>query len=265
VSNLPKLLAISCIILASPAEERPQCSPIPGAEQLWARSGLRFVLVGEMHGTTETPAIFGDLVCSARATKRTIIVGVELREQQALEVFMGAENHDADVKELLSTAEWKRDDGRTSTAMLALVQELRALRVNGLVSGIVAFSASHAGESAAKGEERMAAAILRAADRNPEALVIVLTGNVHACKQILPEVGSYRLMASFLPPAQTVSLVVTDRGGQAWNCQNGTCGPNALGPSGGVSRGVKLMSPHAGFDGVLSTGLAATASSPASR
>lgn len=222
------------------------------------------MLVGEMHGTTEAPAIFADLVCSARERKRPIIVGIELRNQHALDVFMSS-GDDAELKELLSTEEWKRHDGRTSTAMLALVEQLRALKLEGVVSGVVAFSVTRAGESAAKGEKRMASVLLRAAKRKPDALVIALTGNLHACKTQLSEAAPYRLMASFLPLAQTVSLAVTDRGGEAWNCQNGACGPHTLDSSGGMTRGVTLASPHPAYDGILSTGLPATASMPASQ
>ncbi|MDR3700801.1 MAG: hypothetical protein P4L56_14245 [Candidatus Sulfopaludibacter sp.] len=222
------------------------------------------MLVGEMHGTTE-PAIFADLVCSARQTKRPILVGVELRDQRALDTFMDSGSYDAGIKVLFSAEEWKHHDGRTSTAMLTLVSQLRGLKRDGVVSGVIAFSVARAGESAAKGEVRMASALLSAAEHSPDTLVIALTGNVHACKKILAEVGPYRLMASFLPPARTVSLVVRDRGGQAWNCQDSACGPHTLESSGGVSRGITLVSPHPGYDGVLSTGLPATASMPANR
>lgn len=262
--NLAKPLAVCCIALGIHAAERPHCVPIPGAEQLWKRPGLRFVIVGEMHGTTEAPAIFGDLVCSARETKRHIIVGIELRDQHALDMFMVQPNHAAEVKRLLSSEEWSGDDGRTSTAMLSLLERLRALKMDGVVSDIVAFSLTRGGESASKGEERMASALLEAGERHPNALVIALTGNVHACKKILAEVGSYGLMASFLPAAQTMSLAITDRGGQAWNCQNGACGPHPLDPSAGERRAVRSASPHPCFDGVLSTGVGATASRPAS-
>jgi hypothetical protein len=265
VFNVLKLLAASCVILAAHAEELTPCSPVPGAEQLWTRSEVRFVLVGEMHGTAEAPAIFADLVCSAREAKRPIVVGIELREQHALDVFIASGNSAAGLQELLSAEEWKGRDGRTSAAMLMLIEQLRALKLRGVVSGVVAFAAWRPDESSAKGEERMASALLTAAARNPDALVIALTGNLHACKKALPEVASYRLMASFLPPAQTVSLAVTDRGGQAWNCQGGACGPHSLDSSGGVRRGVSLASPHPAYDGVLSTGLPATASLPASR
>jgi hypothetical protein len=36
-----------------------------------------------MHVTTETMAIFADLICTARENKRPIIVGIELHDQSA--------------------------------------------------------------------------------------------------------------------------------------------------------------------------------------
>jgi hypothetical protein len=81
----------------------------------------------------------------------------------------------------------------------------------------------------------------------PNALTIVLTGNVHACKGTLPGVPSYPLMASFLPPAVTVSLLVIDRGGEAWNCQEGICGPHRLTPRKGNERRITLSPPHHRF------------------
>jgi hypothetical protein len=236
---------------------------------LWSQPGLRFVVVGEMHGTTETPAIFADLVCAARITQRPIVVGVELRDQDAIDAFMGSDgsgNHESAIHELLSKREWRLPDGRTSQAMLMLLEELRALKLQGIVSGVVAFSQAQPGAPDAEREERMASVLLSAAKRNPYALVIALTGNVHACKKTLAEIGSYPLMASFLPSAETVSLFVTDRGGEAWTCDGSGCGPHSFGSAGALNRGIALSqsaSPLPGFDGVLSTGLKATASSPA--
>jgi hypothetical protein len=193
-------------------------------------------------------------------TKRTIIAGLEVRDQQALNRFMDSKNRETSLKELLSTDEWKGTDGRASSAMLVLVERSRSRKADGLLSRVIA-----SGGSAAQDEEAMSSALLRASTANPGALVIVLTGNVHASKQELAEVGSYRLMGSFLPPAETVSLLVTDRGGEAWNCQDGSCGPHTLASSAGVNREITLISPHVGYDGVLSTGLSVTASKPANR
>src|ERR1051326_5289240 len=93
-----------CILLCSHAETAPHCTPLPGTEQLWSTPALRFVLVGEMHGTKETPAAFGDLVCSATSLKRPIVVGVERpgREQEALDKLMQAGNEEDSTHGLLS-------------------------------------------------------------------------------------------------------------------------------------------------------------------
>jgi hypothetical protein len=254
------------VVYCAHAEQQPSCVGISGTVQLWSRPGIRFTVVGETHGTAETPALFRDLVCSAVSAKRPILVGLELTDQHSIDGFMRPGNDEAAVTNLLAAKEWSRADGRSSHAMLTLLRELRAFKLKGLISGVVAFADTFPRESAAQGEKRMAAALQAAANKNPDALIIALAGNVHACKGTLPDVGPDPLMASYLPAAETVSLFVTDSGGEAWNCQGGGCGPHELGSSGGNQRGIALSpaaSPLPGYDGVLSTGLKATASSPA--
>jgi hypothetical protein len=261
-----RLFPVIGVVLCAHAAREPSCVPINGTARLWSRPAIRFVVVGEMHGTAETPAIFRDLVCSAFRAKRPILVGVELGKQDEIDAFMRSRDDEAAVRNLLSGREWSQTDGRSSQAMLTLLRELRLFKERGLISGVVAFADTLPRESAAQGENRMAAALQAAARKNPAALVIVLTGNVHACKGTLPDAGGYPLMASFLPAAETVSLFVTDKGGEAWNCQGGGCGPHTLHPSGGDERGVNLSPaafPLPGYDGVLSTGVKATPSSPA--
>lgn len=148
--------------------------------------------------------------------------------------------------------------------MLQLLRHLKALK---LEDAVIAFSATRPGETAAQGEKRMASVLLAASKRIPNALVIALTGNVHACKKTLAGVP-YPLMASFLPSATTTSLFVTGMGGEAWTCEDDGCKPHPFGPSRGLRRSVVLnpaLVPLPGYDGVLSTGLHATASPPASR
>jgi hypothetical protein len=249
------------------AHGRTRCLPVRAAVELWSKPDLRFLLVGEMHGTNEAPAIFGDLVCSARGLKRPVIVGVELREQPAIDRYLESDNEQTARRELLSQAEWQNgSDGRTSEAMFRLLRHLRVLKREGAISGVLAFSAARPGETAARAEERMASVLLAGVKRHPNALVIALTGNVHASKKPIAEFGSYPLMASLLPGEATISLFVTDRGGEAWNCQIDGCKPHHLSSTGGDHRGVDLepaLASLPGYDGVLSTGLRATASNPA--
>src|SRR5271157_252926 len=106
---------LASLFLAIPAFA---CSPLPGADSLWRKPALRFLIVGEMHGSAEAPAIFADLVCAALTTKRPIVVGLErpIEEQRDIDAFLTAEDHDAAGKALLSHGGWHTFDGRSSRA-----------------------------------------------------------------------------------------------------------------------------------------------------
>ena len=259
-----------CILLCLSGNihaQAPPCQPLPRADSLWVPD-LPFILVGEMHGTTETPQVFRDLVCAARATKRPVLVGLERpsSEQAAIDAFLAPENHAEAVRALLRERDWGVFDGRSSKAMLALLEELRLLRMHGDIRGIIAFDDRRPGETPAQREQRMAAYLTAAADRIPGSLVIVLTGNLHARQKPVARFGGYPWMAMLLPP-ETISLLVTDKGGEAWDqTTDEGCGPHLLKDSGGERRGILLAEQsivERGFDGVLSTGLPATASGPA--
>jgi len=163
--------------MVASAEAVSECRPISGVNELWSNPGLRFVLVGEIHGTTEAPAIFRDLVCSTRSLNRPIVAGIERPsdEQEALDKFLAPEDHAGAVRTLLSENGWDTLDGRSSRAMLLLLEELRELKRKELVSEVVVFDQSRSGESAAQRENYMASALTAAAARHPESLVVALT------------------------------------------------------------------------------------------
>lgn len=83
VFKTAKMLAVWWLASCSTCGGAAPCESLQGAEQLRPRPGLRCIIVGETHGTTETPAIFADLICAAREDKRPIIVGIELHDQSA--------------------------------------------------------------------------------------------------------------------------------------------------------------------------------------
>ena len=266
---MPKLIAaLAALSIAACAQNSPVCQPLPGADALWSKPGVRFILLGEMHGTTEAPALFRDLVCAAAAGKRPVVVGVErsTREQAAIDAFMRADGHAAAVDALLAERGWGGFDGRSSRAMLALLEALRTLKLEGRISEVVALDGSRPDDPDAAREQRMASALIAAVGRHPNAVVVALTGNVHASKKLIEGFGSYPFMAMLLPAAQTISLFVADKGGEAWTEVEGRCGPHKLPSTGGDRRGITLSettAPLPGFDGTASTGLAATASAPA--
>jgi hypothetical protein len=185
-----------CFAVVGYAGTVPRCEPLPGAAALWSRSDLRFVLIGEIHGTAESPAIFRDLVCAATSSQRSIVIGIEreTREQKAIDAFMARAGHAAATSALLAQSGWSVLDGRSSRAMLLLLEALRALKRQGRISEVVAFDDARASESPAQREQRMASALMAAADRHANALVIALTGNLHPSKKLIEGSGSYSLV-----------------------------------------------------------------------
>lgn len=235
------------------------CKPIPGAEMLWAKPTTRFILVGEIHGTRETPAIFADLVCAAADGKRPIVVAIEheVSEQPALDVFMASSGDAIAVRTLLADPDWSGQDGRKSEAYLALIENLRRMKAEGRIVGLVAMDP--ADDSRDRG---MAEHIVAAARGLKSPLMLVYAGNIHMAKTPpRPEIP--RGAASYLPENETISILVTDKGGSIWNCQQ-SCGVNANNPSTKMPRGITFGSAWLpGYDGELSTGAPSTASPPA--
>jgi hypothetical protein len=145
--------SLFALVSALGAAIRP-CGDLPGVNRLWSNSRVRFILAGEMHGTNETPAIFGDLVCAAGTSNRPIVVGIEhsVADQEAIDAFMSSSDHEAAVRTLLSRRTWTTFDGRSSGAMLILFEKLRALKARGQIAEVVAFDDSRSGEDPALGD-----------------------------------------------------------------------------------------------------------------
>lgn len=64
------------IVAALLGAATPACTPVPGSSRLW-ESTIRWVIVGEMHGTNESPDAFANLICLAAATGRPVTVALE--------------------------------------------------------------------------------------------------------------------------------------------------------------------------------------------
>lgn len=72
----------SLIATAATSINPVQCPSLPGVEFLISQPQLRFIIVGEQHGTAEVPAMFGDLVCHL-ASSWKIVVGIEFAASMA--------------------------------------------------------------------------------------------------------------------------------------------------------------------------------------
>lgn len=253
------------LVLAGPSQAAEPCRDVAGAMALWKARETRYVLFGEMHGTAEAPALFGDVVCLASG-ERPVIVALEMpaTEQAALDLFMASDGSSKDLAALLAGAFWsaKSHDGRSSEAMLSLIGRLRELKAAGRPLKVLAFVPEYpSGFHQDYYELDMALALTVAGRASPDALVLVLVGNFHAGRRtdfgIMPA-------ALHLPDAETVVLDLVVAGGEAWNCQKDGCGPHRLGGDPETKRGVIMFdASRDGFDGSYGPGTSATASPPA--
>jgi hypothetical protein len=156
------------------------------------------VLVGEVHGTHELPAVAGRLARIAAAQGRPVAVALEVprTEQPALDAFLAGPDDAAARAALTASAFWHPlpgwDDGRAGRGLLRLVRSLHALAADGtdvavtamdlprLASGtpvppdVVALLVHHRDEVMADAAAAALAPVVAAGG-----LGVVLAGNVH--------------------------------------------------------------------------------------
>jgi len=255
--------------LAIHAAATTSCSPVPGADQIWSKPALHWVFIGELHGSNETPAAFGNLVSDAIVQGKHVTVALERpsSEQAALDNILIAKDLGKARESLLQLPGWKDVlDGRASEAMLRLLVSLRELHRLHPDLKVVAFDAPYTGTAPGARDEALGHALLSLNPAKPNDLVLILTGNIHAMQAS----KRYELAAMYLPPKEILSLEVTDRGGESWSQDaTGGCGPFKGGVGDKDAKkpyGIFLdpsLAPFGKVDGVLSLGVPLTPSAPA--
>lgn len=246
-----------------------RCADLPGAAVVLADARKRYFLFGELHGTTETPALFGDFVCAAARTG-PVVVGLELQkdEQPSLDRYLISDGSREAREEILRARHWASNkDGRGSVAMFALVERLRVLRASGLPIEVVAFVPRVTDRSSQTPYEKaMAQQWLNSLVGKPKARFVGLVGNIHTLRA--PR-SSFEPAAMHMPQDAILTVGPAPMGGEAWVCQQDGCGPRSAGAARvKLSRG--MMMPSADSEGPLrydrwySVGAPMTASPPVS-
>lgn len=259
------------------AQAAAPCVALPGIDALLATPKLQWLMLGEQHGTSETPAAFADIVCHASRARRPVIVALEMfeSEQPAIETFLTSDGGPAARAALLTSATFaaKMQDGRGSTAMLTLLDRLRMMKMSGRIRRVMGFR-----PDAASGNEAVEAGmadILRRAAADGS-LVVAMAGNVHAAVQpVTFGDRSYLPAAARLPRESTRTLNARGNGGAQWSCfmaptnaapgGSVTCGARDFGPAAEtMPRGIVLdPAPDARWSGQLNLGVATSAAPPA--
>lgn len=197
-------------------------------------SAQRLLIVGEMHGTKESPELVRMLIDKA-AAHRPIRLGLEMpvSGQAAMEVFLHSSGTAADRERMLQSPFWASKDGRSSTAMLQLIDRVRALRSTGGDVDIFFMEPDYSAKlieeqgSMAFKEGSMAKSIRHVLDAGAaDQWVIALMGNVHSRYgdslngMTVPTPSVTERLLDFKP---YVVLPAAHRTG-SWNCMSEKCG-----------------------------------------
>lgn len=196
------------------------------------------VVVGETHGTQESPALVADVACHLAENGR-VLVGVELprwlNEDLANFVVGGFDPSTLvtarravvlpDGTPLAgSEQQWWQEtqDGRSSRAMLGLLTRIRELVGAGREVDALAFDDAalwFEGEDAPEHtrDELMARNVAGPWEEGGYDHALILTGSSHARRSLD---GQKRTMVDWLPEAHVFSIHVRFRRGAAWTCRS---------------------------------------------
>lgn len=187
------------------------------------------ILMGELHGTVEAPASFSASVCRALERRLSVSVGLELGPDQVepLATYLASDGGEPAVARLLRTSFWSREfqDGRSSAAMLRLIEDLRLMKQRSADLNVFVLEAGHGGPDAAAGrtrDQRMAASVRAERKNRPAALILTLTGNIHNLLEPLAAMDHGRAipipMGALLKDLAPRSVRLQTTGGSAWVC-----------------------------------------------
>lgn len=189
------------------------CTEIPGLDRMLLPGHV--LLLGELHGTIEGPSYVERIACRAIDKVRDVTIGLELpsRDQEAINAFLQSDGMDEDVKSVLSLSFWSKgyQDGRTSQAMLGLIETIRRMKANGQNVDILLVDEPGNSDRNAY----MAQQLIQYVHQNSRRFVVVLTGNYHnMIHDGSGQMGEYVLDA--LGRSRVTSLNMSHQGGSAW-------------------------------------------------
>lgn len=240
----------------------------------------RLLIIGEIHGGRETPELVAALLAHV-AHSRPVRLGLEIpvSEQASLQTYLHSSGNAQDRANLLQAPFWKSSDGRSSNAMLQLIESARVLRSAGRdvnvfpmepVYGDQASVARQGGFMRVK-EAGMAEAIRQALrDGNAKPFVVALMGNVHAryggnAGLAEPSIGPS--VTEQLASAKPYVVLPFARQTSAWNCMADGCAvhtsTSSMAPQGSLPKFVVDVSTLSGPTVVKLWWPAITASLPA--
>jgi hypothetical protein len=150
------------------------------------------ILLGEMHGTNESPALVNAIARLFAGRNKKIIVALEIPDNE--QSFINGVMRSGDTNLFRKSPFFKNiRDGRTSRAMANLLISLRRIPN----ATVACFDYSTTVKDQREGDSLMAVNVSILRKNNPQALVILLAGNIHTnIKKGLRE--NFETMGSYL-------------------------------------------------------------------
>lgn len=262
IVNLLMTLLLAWMVAPATAAEPIHCDSSVPVESL--PQGLPLLIFGEIHGTDNAPAYFGDVVCAALKSKRyariTVALEYPVMESEPLQAYLASPGRVIDQIKLTDSPFWTRDmqDGRTSRAMLALIERLRAMQRQDPALHVAAFDPVEDVSAAPTRDEAMAVNVRRLLKATEPGITLVLTGNLHAKRT--PGFGgnpAYKTLASELDlPFKTYAFVA--HSGQYWACVP-DCGVQSMAARSDYAKtadpDLRRVLPTSHYDGLINLGV----------
>lgn len=210
-----------------------------GQEEIAARivahaGDHRLIVLGELHGTRETPLLVQALMEIYAADGLPVQLGIELPETEnaALSTYL-ASNGDAAARLAVRDGDYWRvqshvNDGRRSQDMLDLIEAIRVLRAQGRDVQVFGVDRIPPAEEIVSGsrDAAMASVVRERHARLPASgRLLVLAGNNHGSR----EQQRFPTLTGLLGDLPLYNVRIEARGGAFWGCQGDRgCGPLPL-------------------------------------
>jgi hypothetical protein len=234
------LLFLSVQTLAAPSAEYVRQNSVEVTSGTLSTSVVsaiekyRVIAIGEHHGNDKSPLIAAKLA-EALAEGNEVILALEIQQQNQFGLDEYLRTGDKQILRLLGHFAREYQDGRSSLAMVELLDRVR------LNSRIQVFAFDP--DFAMNGQDRdtkMAQNLIKAIEKHPQKRVVILAGNVHSATKIGNFFDpNYRPMAfqlsaltkSPIKSTDVLSIMTRYESANIWACTNDNaadCGPMKL-------------------------------------
>lgn len=197
----------------------------------------RLLVLGEFHGTRETPLLVRQLVDDYSRDGAPVVLALELPrgENRLLADYLDSSGDVAARDALRTSSFWtvrdNQHDGRRSRDMLDLIESVRVLKEHGRNVSVLGYDVDFSDGSNQVRDDALAAELRRAYRRLPvDGKMLVLAGNVHAMRKRpmdAPKEMQQRPMASRLLDLDLYSVRLEALKGEFWACMS-RCQPIPL-------------------------------------